>query len=54
MSLMKKNDKKEKKMQINSADGKYEFANDQLGENRESQFEELRPEERGNKKRGKK
>ncbi|GAE89857.1 hypothetical protein [Acetivibrio straminisolvens] len=50
---MAKNKNKQKN-NIKEAQGKYEFANDQLGENTESRYEELKQDKKAGKKSGKK
>jgi|LSQX01.2.fsa_nt_gb hypothetical protein len=53
--MSNKNQKKNKdnKQSNISSSGKYEFANDQLGENSENQYKKLNSVEKNNKKRGK-
>lgn len=54
---MAKTNNKQKKVNnrdIKDASGKYEFANDQLGENREPRYEGLDQARKGSKKSGKK
>ena len=45
---------KNKKKQKDVKDAKYEFANDQLGENTEPRYEEMKQDKKGDKKSGKK
>ncbi|HOM03688.1 MAG TPA: hypothetical protein PLH43_12825 [Acetivibrio sp.] len=54
MSKNKNKQKKANEKNIKDASGKYEFANDQLGENIAPKYEELKQDKKTGKKSGKK